>query len=532
MTTATASEPTPAATFAAEGYLGPLRLFSAAECRAISAYLRSDAHPAPAEWDKGRAVHERMFYDLATRPAILSLVKGILGDDVALWGASAVSKAPGHPHPWHSDIESSRPDGRFVTVWIGVENTSRESALQVISRSHHLGRTVQEARFERGVKRNLATPQLMLDAAREHQPAAALVQPAMTDGEAILFDGRLWHGSNNTRRHGTRTAVLLQYVAADCPVRIPDLSQLDWPFRLRETPRPPAILVAGSDRGGVNRLVPAPPPGSRGVPMVVTAIHPFVLPLDDFAKEWEMFRAFRGPTRSLGDMSCHASMLAGGHSPHPPHSHVEEELLIPLHGEVELVLPESPADAAPRVERIGPGSFAYYPAWQHHTIRNPGTSPVAYLMFKWHATPSESPAPLPTGLHHFGAAAAPAGAPAFWTHRLVDGPTAWLGRLHSHLTVLQPGGGYAAHVDAYDVAIVMLSGRVETLGQEVGPLSVIYYAAGEPHGMRNIGPEPARYLVFEFHAAGSEPMPAPDALHRRVLRKAKRVVKAIVRRVR
>lgn len=31
--------------------------------------------------------------------------------------------------------------------------------------------------------------------------------------------------------------------------------------------------------------------------------------------------------------------------------------------------------------------------------------------------------------------------------------------------------------------------------------SVIYYQAGEPHGMRNVGRQPARYLVFEFHAA-------------------------------
>jgi hypothetical protein len=32
---------------------------------------------------------------------------------------------------------------------------------------------------------------------------------------------------------------------------------------------------------------------------------------------------------------------------------------------------------------------------------------------------------------------------------------------------------------------------------------VIYYSADELHGMSNIGEEPARYLVFEFH-------PPPD----------------------
>ena len=72
-------------------------------------------------------------------------------------------------------------------------------------------------------------------------------------------------------------------------------------------------------------------------------------------------------------------------------------------------------------------------------------------------------------------------------------------KLHAHLTTLQPGGGYEAHADPYDVAIILLSGEVETVGERVRPLGVIYYSAGEPHGMRNVGAVPATYLVFEFH---------------------------------
>lgn len=73
----------------------------------------------------------------------------------------------------------------------------------------------------------------------------------------------------------------------------------------------------------------------------------------------------------------------------------------------------------------------------------------------------------------------------------------------------KPGAAYAAHVDAYDVAIVVLEGEVETLGQRVGAHGLIFYPAGEAHGMSNPGPALARYLVFEFHGSHSK---LPNAL--------------------
>jgi quercetin dioxygenase-like cupin family protein len=80
------------------------------------------------------------------------------------------------------------------------------------------------------------------------------------------------------------------------------------------------------------------------------------------------------------------------------------------------------------------------------------------------------------------------------------------------MSLLEPGRGYAEHVDDYDVAIFVQSGRVETLGREAGPGSLIYYPSGEPHGMRNAGAEPARYITFEFHGRRAAPwvhQPAP-----------------------
>ena len=506
-----------------DGYAGPVRIFTRAECREIASYLRRKV-PEPSVWEKGRAVDERFLYDLATRPAVLEPVTAALGPDVVLWGLSAVVREPGRVHPWHSDIESCGPEGGFVSVWIGIEKTSRESALQLIAGSHRLGRSVQEARTARSIARDDATPDALLQLARELDEQVRFVQPEMTDGEAIFFDGRLWHGSDNQRRRGERVALLLQYAAAEREVRIPDWDELDWPFRIRAEPLPPVIVVSGSARDRVNLAVP--PPRGTTTPRIGAAVHRFDLALDDDpAQPWRPEYAFRGATPLLADMSCHASVLDGGNSPHPPHAHDEEEILIPLHGEADVVIAENEDDPAPRIERLLPGSFVYYPRGQHHTIRNSGTAPIAYLMLKWRRAAASGHRSLETEVVRFGEVVSES-EDALWTKVLLEGPTAWLTTLHAHLTVLAPGAGYEPHADAHDVAIVVLEGEIETLGRRIRPLSAVYCGAGELHGMLNPGPEPARYLVFEFHAARNV-MPL-DSVVRRTTRRVTRVARRIV----
>ena len=109
----------PSSQFARDGYLGPTPVFTQAQCRRIADYLRRTPTPAPAGWEKARAVHERFIYEIATWPAVLAPVSELLGEDVVLWGASAVRRIPGQTHPWHCDIESCAPEGGFVTVWVG-----------------------------------------------------------------------------------------------------------------------------------------------------------------------------------------------------------------------------------------------------------------------------------------------------------------------------------------------------------------------------------------------------------------------------
>lgn len=270
--------------------------------------------------------------------------------------------------------------------------------------------------------------------------------------------------------------------------------------------------------------------------MITTEVKSIRFTDADLAGEkWRPYPLFSGQTRTHDDMACHYSLLSPGHSPHPPHTHVEEEILIILKGEADILIADGPHADGARVERLRPGSFVYYPAYQHHTIRNSPEEPVAYLMFKWRTASKASPQVLGTTFYHFDEASSPGSAEGFAPRLLFEGPTAHLGKLHAHITELQPGAGYPPHADAYDVAIVVLSGQVETLGQRVEPFGAIYYSAGEMHGMKNVGDTVAHYLVFEFHGRPVEQMPTESPATRTDgtagIGRLRRGVRAVRRRV-
>jgi glycosyltransferase involved in cell wall biosynthesis len=509
----TALSPQEIAGFASNGIVGPKPLLSRSQCALIVRYLRLEQPPTPADWPKARAVVEPLIFELATSPLLLEWLVQLLGEDVILWGASVVERRPAQTHLWHTDIETSMPDARCVSAWIGLENVSRRSALRFVRGSHRFEKPIQHVAFERGLRRPDLSEATAIALAHEFDRSAVVIEPDASEGDALLFDGRIWHGSHNSD-NTVRTALLLQYSDARTAIRIPDFSQLEWPFRFHARPRPPCIAVHGSASGDANRLVPRPNVTGG---TLTSQFCELALPLaQDPARGWRPHPQFSGRTAVVDEMSCHVSVLNAGCCPHPPHTHLEEELLVVLNGEAELLIPSDPEDERPRVERLEPGSFVHYPAYQYHTIRNVSDAPVTYLMLKWRAAPDETRAPLttrvvrPPGTTHRHA--------PFSSEVLVEGPTAFLGNLHVHVSELQPGAGYASHVDAHDVAMVVLSGQIEINNRHLGPHCVTYFPAGEPHDMKNPSAVPARYLVFEFHA------PPPVAGQSRAARASRSVL--------
>lgn len=472
------------------GYAGPVAVFDAEECARILSGLRAEAGE-PRTWFKGWAASSPAFHRVATDPRILALVEPTLGADIVLWGASLIVKAESEVHPFHTDVESMTPAGGFVTVWIGLEHTDRSSGLKFVPGSHRYGVTLQELNHRAGLRREQSTDETTLAAARQHDAEARIVQPEVHDGGALVFDGRVWHGSHNKTK-AVRTALLLQYARADRPVRIP--KGFNWPIEFHQRRKPPVVVVAGRGQPAVNRIVRAPRLSravSNGVyPLPAASLRP--------DESFVSFQHFQGRTPQLGDIESHSSLLAPGASPHPLHRHIEEEILVVVSGTAELYAADDAAGSsnAERV-RMGPGDFAYYPEGAHHTLSNAGETPLLYTMLKWvnHGWPADRRA----GARAFVRAgeairtAAPGIGAPIWQLR-----TRWLRRLNAHVSLLAPGEGYAPHADHYDVAIVLVAGSVETLGRQVSAPALFYHPAKAEHGIRATGTEPARYLVFEL----------------------------------
>jgi len=482
-----------------DGFAGPFPVLGRKECARLLPRLIKE-HKKKKVWSKAAAVANHHYYKIASDPRILRLVRPVLGEDIILWAAHLVVRRPDTEHPFHCDVESCSTDGGFLTVWLGLENTTPASGLKFVRGSHRYGATVQEIKARLGINAMENSDAAVLDLARNFAPDATIIQPDVSDGAALVFDGRAWHGSHNPSTT-TRVALLLQYARADRPVFIPEA--FEWPFRFKTEPRPPVLVVSGRSPIGVNQIA-RPPSARRNATIANAAFDLPELPLTPVA-HFASMPHFRGRTAKIDFMDGHSSVLAPGASPHRLHAHVEEEILVVVSGQAELMTADDVGAQSVRRETMNAGDFAYYPAFQPHTLVNASDSPVLYTMLKWRNKRGHAPndAAGPTFVRAADTLAAVADPGKRNRGTILNTRTRWLDRLHCHVSIAVPGVGYAPHADRYDVAIVLFSGAIETLGKTVSAPALLYHPACAMHGLKSVGTEPARYLVFELDKAVS-----------------------------
>ena len=95
-------------------------------------------------------------------------------------------------------------------------------------------------------------------------------------------------------------------------------------------------------------------------------------------KVGERRQVFEDRTATLDELEMHITTLNAGQSPHPPHTHPDEELLIVKEGNIESVLEG-------KTTPLGPGGIIFHASNQPHTVRNTGTTPATYFVIKWNS---------------------------------------------------------------------------------------------------------------------------------------------------
>ena len=121
----------------------------------------------------------------------------------------------------------------------------------------------------------------------------------------------------------------------------------------------------------------------------VSALHARAEVLSSSIFDWNGFTAqpnktgmvrkvVQAPTATLDELEIHITTLNVGETPHPPHKHPDEELVIIKEGTVESLVNG-------QLRRVGPGSIVFQAANQMHSIRNVGDTPATYHVIKWNS---------------------------------------------------------------------------------------------------------------------------------------------------
>ena len=93
-------------------------------------------------------------------------------------------------------------------------------------------------------------------------------------------------------------------------------------------------------------------------------------------KQGERRAVFDAPTPALANLECHITTLNPGQSPHPPHHHPEEELMIIQHGTLAALQGD-------KTNLVTDGGIIFEASNEFHGLTNVGTNPATYFVIKF-----------------------------------------------------------------------------------------------------------------------------------------------------
>ena len=134
----------------------------------------------------------------------------------------------------------------------------------------------------------------------------------------------------------------------------------------------PAVLTAMAEAAQDPK--PAPAPDNKEI----LGPHVFAWDQVQFRKTatGEVASLCKQPTATVDQLEMHVSKLNPGTASHPPHRHVNEELIIIREGDCETL-----SDG--NWIKVGPGSVVFNASNSLHGFRNIGTTIAVYHVINW-----------------------------------------------------------------------------------------------------------------------------------------------------
>ncbi len=115
---------------------------------------------------------------------------------------------------------------------------------------------------------------------------------------------------------------------------------------------------------------------SAGKPMMHSSIFNWANLKVTATKTGERRNVFDAPTPTLSNFECHITTLNPGESPHTPHQHADEEVMILKEGTLAAIQGD-------QTNIVEAGGIIFEASNELHGVKNIGTNRATYFVFKY-----------------------------------------------------------------------------------------------------------------------------------------------------
>lgn len=234
--------------FHEQGFLGPIRVWSADEMESYRKYVAHEVLGTdnPQEGVPGeyyRHVDDPVVYDLCSHPEIVARMADLYGPHLLLWSSKFWNKTPGGAEvPWHQHYYHLPLQPKLsVTAWVALTDvTKANGCLEMIPGSHQHALPQVASPPEKSFE-EMTDPEYVDD--------DRAVPLELDPGEVVLFTERTLHRSSENDTDATRLGMSMRVTTPLVHVDLDDVGDPDYSTVMR---------LAGENWAGVNSTTTPP----------------------------------------------------------------------------------------------------------------------------------------------------------------------------------------------------------------------------------------------------------------------------------